>query len=270
MFALPYPNIDPVILNIYGPFAIRWYGMMYVLGFTFTYLYMMRQSKRGALLMNKIQIQDFFFWGVVGVLLGGRLGYVLIYSLPYHLANPMKIFAVWEGGMSFHGGLTATMLIAWWYMRKHKLSFLNLGDTVVIGGCVGLFLSRIGNFINGELYGRVTDLPWGIIFPSGGPLPRHPSQLYESLGEGFFSFIILWTLKDRMRRGQLLFLYLCLYGGIRFVIEFFRQPDVQMGFYFGWMTMGQILCLIMIIGGLSGLYFVTFKLKTPWIRDHLK
>lgn len=219
--------------------------------------------------MTKAQIQDFFFWGILGVLVGGRLGYVLIYSLDYHLQNPMKLFAVWEGGMSFHGGLALTMLIAAWYVHKHKVSYLELGDVSVIGGAIGLFFSRIGNFINGELYGRVTESALGMVFPTGGPLPRHPSQLYESLGEGLFCFLVLWFLKDRLRKGQLLFLYLFLYGAARFVIEFFREPDVQMGYYLGWMTMGQILCSIMMAVGGAGLVWVSRVLKTSWVKDQL-
>ncbi len=262
-----YPEIDPVIFHIYGPFGIRWYGLMYVVAFIIGYFILKKRAKEGAIHMNTIQIQNFLFWIIIGVLLGGRLGYVFFYNLSYHLQNPMKIFAVWEGGMSFHGGLLGVLMITWWYVTRYKLSWLQLSDVVVLGGSLGLFFGRVGNFINGELYGRVTESSIGLVFPQGGPMPRHPSQLYEAVFEGLFGFILFWTLRNRLRRGQLTFIGFLYYGAVRFVIEFFREPDVHIGYFIGWMTLGQILCIAMLLFGAFGLWWVTKIHPSPKVLD---
>jgi phosphatidylglycerol:prolipoprotein diacylglycerol transferase len=178
------------------------------------------------------------------------LGYVLFYNLGEYIKNPLEIFAVWHGGMSFHGGLIGTLLAGVYVTKRYKLDFWLYSDLIIVTAPIGLGLGRIGNFINGELYGRVTTLPWGMVFPAGGPLPRHPSQLYEAFFEGLLLFFILWYMKNRIdTKGRLTAAFLLLYGIFRFFIEFFREPDPQLGFILGPFTMGQILCIAMIIGG---------------------
>lgn len=197
---------------------------------------------------------------VIGVILGGRLGYVVFYDFAYYLHNPFDIVAIWHGGMSYHGGGIGAVLAMYYYSRKEKLSFIGLLDVLGIGSCFGIFFGRIANFINGELYGRVTDFSWGMVFPGGGPLPRHPSQLYESFFEGFVLFCILYfcMTKLSLKRGQLFSLYLGCYGVFRFCLEFTRQPDSQLGFIVSLLTMGQLLSFVMILLGV-GLWIVFQK-----------
>lgn len=189
------------------------------------------------------------FYLVVGLVTGARLGYIFFYqymNLPDYIHHPLEIIAVWDGGMSFHGGLIGIVIAGWWFSKRTKLPFWALADRVVIAAPIGLGLGRVGNFINGELYGRITNVPWGIVFPDGGPLPRHPSQLYEAFLEGLILFLILlWLSKRRMPDGFLLGTFLLGYGLFRFLIEFFREPDPQLGFVLGPFTMGQALCVIM-------------------------
>jgi phosphatidylglycerol:prolipoprotein diacylglycerol transferase len=258
-----FPNIDPVILHIYGPIAIRWYGLMYVIGFICGYVLLLRRAKEGRLALTQAQIQSFIFYAVLGVLVGGRLGYVVFYQLDSLVGDPLRVFAVWEGGMSFHGGLIGILLACVLFVRKYPVKLLELADAMVLAGVLGLFFGRVGNFINGELYGRVTESPLGMVFPQGGPLPRHPSQLYEAVAEGLLGFALLWWLRNRLRPGQLLFVSILYYGAVRFGIEFFREPDTHIGFYFGWMTLGQILCLGMVGVGLGGLLALRSKKDTP-------
>jgi len=194
---------------------------------------------------------------ILGVILGGRIGYVTIYNPVYYLAHPWEIPATWSGGMSFHGGCIGALLAGYWYCRRKRLDYWKTADLYIATVPIGLFFGRLGNFINGELYGRVTTAPWGMIFPDAGPLPRHPSQLYEALLEGIVLFILLWSLKARpwqSRRtnwphGSILALFLCGYGSCRFIVEFFREPDAQLGFVFFHFSMGQILCGLMIMAG---------------------
>ncbi|WP_028842200.1 MULTISPECIES: prolipoprotein diacylglyceryl transferase [Thermodesulfovibrio] len=251
---LPYPNINPEILKI-GPLSIRWYGLMYLIGFLCSYLIVKSEIKRKGLKVEKDFLENLYFYLILGLLIGARIGYVLFYNLSYYIHNPLEVLAIWHGGMSFHGGLLGVIFSAWIFTKIKKFDFFTLTDMLVLTAPIGLGLGRIGNFINGELYGRVTDVPWAMIFPEGGPLPRHPSQLYEAGLEGALLFVILWFLKDKLNKSGLISsLFLILYGIFRFVVEFFREPDPQIGYILGIFTMGQILCSIMILAGL-GLFF---------------
>lgn len=246
---MSYPQIDPVLIHL-GPLAIRWYGLMYVIGFVVAYFLMITVVRRKNYDLTREQVEDCLATCILGLILGGRLGYCLIYNLPYYLSHPLKIVAVWEGGMSFHGGMAGILLAGWWYARRNGKPFLLLADLGALGATPGLFFGRIGNFINGELYGRVTDVPWGMVFPTGGPDPRHPSQLYEATGEGLLLFVILYLLtRRRHEHGEIVASFLIFYGVIRFCLEFFRQPDRQMGFVLGSFSMGQMLCGAMIVCG---------------------
>jgi len=253
------PQIDPIIFRI-GPLAVRWYGMMYLLGFVSGYFLIRKLAKVRNLDLSADAVSDLLFYCVLGVVLGGRLGYVLFYNLANYLQHPLQIFAVWEGGMSFHGGLSGVIVAVIWFCRSRKIHVLALGDILVISATIGLGLGRIGNFINGELWGRVTNVPWGVVFPAAGSMPRHPSQLYEAFYEGPILFFLLLLLLKRVKsQGTVFFSFFLLYGGGRFIIEFFRQPDEQLGFLWGGATMGQILCLIMMLIGTVGLFIVKRK-----------
>lgn len=248
---MTYPNFDPVLIEL-GPLQIRWYGLMYVIAFSLAYLVMKRVSQSKKLNVTKQDIGDFLTYAILGVIIGGRVGYCFIYNGAYYLQNPLKVFAVWEGGMSFHGGLIGIVLAGWIYIKKAEKSFWVFADLAALAAPLGLFFGRIGNFINGELYGRVTDVPWGMVFPGAGPLPRHPSQLYEALAEGLFVFFLLfWLSRKKGAEGILLPVFLSGYGVSRFVVEFFREPDPQVGFIMGPLTMGQILCAIMVLFGVG-------------------
>jgi len=241
------PAIDPVAFQI-GPFQVRWYGLMYVFGFIGGYFLVRWLAKKKKVDLPKDILQELISYLVIGVIAGGRLGYVLFYNLPFYLANPLEIFAVWRGGMSFHGGLIGASLMGWWFTKKHGLSFYRLADLCVVAVPIGLGLGRIGNFINGELYGRPTNVPWAVVFPQGGPVPRHPSQLYEAFLEGVVLFVVLLWLSERVQtEGVLLWTFIGGYGVARFLVEFFREPDPQLGFVLGPFSMGQILSLAMIL-----------------------
>lgn len=252
---MTFPNIDPVFLRL-GPLEFRWYGLMYIIGFISAYFIILSGVKRKKLPLEKDDVADLIFTVAVGVILGGRFGYILFYNLAYYLAHPLKLFAVWEGGMSFHGGLIGALLASLFYIRKHKLRFYPLADIGFLAAPVGLGCGRIGNFINGELYGRVTDVPWGMVFPGGGPLPRHPSQLYEATLEGPVMFLILYLISRNVKHdGVVVWSFVALYGLFRFLLENFREPDQQLGFLIGGLSMGQLLSLpMLIIGGLMALY----------------
>jgi len=244
-------NIDPVIFDL-GPIRVGWYGMMYVLGFLASYLLVRYQMKKKDSGLSKPEVENLYFYLILGLMIGARLGYVLFYDLKVYLADPFEIIAIWHGGMSFHGGLIGVLLVGILFSWKNRKSFWKIADLVIVTAPIGLGLGRIGNFINGELYGRVTQVPWGMIFPKGGALPRHPSQLYESAVEGGVLFLILWFIKDKkIPTGGLLAIFLFLYGAFRFVLEFFREPDAQLGFIIGPFTMGQILCFFMILAGMG-------------------
>ena len=225
--------------------------MMYLIGFAASYLLVKYQVKREKIPVKFEHIESLYSWMVLGLLLGARLGYVLFYDLAAYLRNPLEILAVWHGGMSFHGGLMGAVTAGLIFSARNRLDFWLLSDMVIVTTPIGIGLGRLGNFINAELYGRVTGVPWGMVFPGGGPLPRHPSQLYEFLLEGVLLFIILWfILRPRsLRTGALTAMFLILYGLFRFFVEFFREPDAQIGFLFGVFTMGQLLSFGMIMAG---------------------
>ncbi|MDP6563206.1 MAG: prolipoprotein diacylglyceryl transferase [Alphaproteobacteria bacterium] len=250
---MAFPDIDPVLLQL-GPFAIRWYALAYIAGLLVGWQYMQQLNRARAKLTEAAVIDDLLVWAIVGVVLGGRLGYVLFYNLPYYSDNPLQALAVWQGGMSFHGGLLGVMAALIWFARRRRIGLLRLADLTACAVPIGLLLGRIANFINGELYGRVTDLPWGVVFPGGGPLPRHPSQLYEAVLEGALLFAVLAWLAWRggafARPGLLTGVYLCGYALARGLAELARQPDLQIGFLAGGSTMGQWLSLPMLLGGL--------------------
>lgn len=245
---MTYPQIDPVAISL-GPLSIHWYGLMYLLGFAFVWLLGRYRAARHDWQVG--QLEDLLFYGALGVILGGRLGYALFYDLPANLDNPLNLLKIWQGGMSFHGGLIGVLIAFWYFGRKTGKSFFEISDFIAPMVPVGLMLGRIGNFINGELWGRVSDLPWAMVFPGAGPLPRHPSQLYQAALEGLLLFIVLWIYSAKPRpRAAVSGLFLLGYGLFRFIVEFVRIPDPQYGYLaFGWLTMGQILCLPMVIGG---------------------
>ncbi|WP_413478717.1 prolipoprotein diacylglyceryl transferase [Vibrio hibernica] len=246
---LVFPHIDPVIFAI-GPIGVRWYGLMYLLGFAFAMYVANRRADKPGSTWTREQVSDLLFAGFLGVVLGGRIGYVLFYGFDYWMADPLYIFKVWTGGMSFHGGLMGVIAAMWWYARKNKRTFFGVADFIAPLVPFGLGAGRIGNFINGELWGRVTDVPWAIIFPNGGPYPRHPSQLYEFFLEGVVLFLILnWFIRKPRPAGAVSGLFLIGYGVFRFSVEFVRQPDAQLGLFDGVISMGQILSTPMIIVG---------------------
>jgi phosphatidylglycerol:prolipoprotein diacylglycerol transferase len=243
------PAIDPVFLHL-GPLEFRWYGLMYILGFLAAFLIIKSQAKKRALLISSETLSDIVFLIALGIVLGGRTGYILFYNLAWYLSHPLKVFAVWEGGMSFHGGMIGGVVAGIYVFRKNRLDFWVMADITALTIPVGLGLGRIGNFINGELYGRVTASSWGIVFPSGGSLPRHPSQLYEAFLEGVLLFILAWGV-NRLSppKGVVFWTVISGYGLFRFIVEFFREPDQQLGFLWGGATMGQLLSLPMLVLG---------------------
>jgi phosphatidylglycerol---prolipoprotein diacylglyceryl transferase len=231
-----------------GPLEVRWYGFMYLLGFVAAYFVIRSELKRRGGPIPAENADDFLFYLILGVLIGGRVGYVLFYNLPAYIRAPWEILAVWHGGMSFHGGLVGMVVSGIIFARARNAPFWVLADIGAMAAPIGLMLGRLGNFINGELFGRVTSVPWGIVFPGGGSLPRHPSQLYEAFLEGPVLFTLLWLSRKKTRRpGEILCIFLAFYGVARFVVEFFREPDPQLGFIFHGLTMGQLLCLGMIL-----------------------
>lgn len=246
---LTYPRIDPVAIEI-GPVAIHWYGLMYLVGFVGGWWLLRRRARRHGDWAPE-QVDDLLWYLALGVLLGGRVGYVLFYSPGAWLADPLLVFRVWEGGMSFHGGLIGVIVAGFWFARRYTKHPFDVLDFVAPATGIGLGAGRLGNFINAELWGRPTDLPWGMVFPGAGPQPRHPSQLYEFALEGVLLFVILWWFSARTRpRMAVSGLFLVLYGTFRFAVEFVREPDPFLGTVaFGWMTMGQVLSLPMIVLG---------------------
>ena len=252
-------NLDPILVKL-GPIRLSWYGLMYVFGFFGSYLLVRYQMRKKDFGLNKPEVENFYFYLIFGLIIGARFGYVLFYDLKTYLDNPLEILAVWHGGMSFHGGLIGLLLVALLFSWKNKKSFWKIADLFIVTAPLGLGLGRIGNFINGELYGRASQVPWAVIFPKGGPVPRHPSQLYESALEGGVLFFILWFMKDKnLPRGALLAMFLFLYGGFRFFLEFFREPDAQLGFVLGPFTMGQVLSTFMVGGGIFLQYYLKNK-----------
>lgn len=258
---MQFPKINPVFLKI-GPLEFRWYGLMYIVGFICAYFIVLRGVKRRNLSLTADDVADLIFSLALGVILGGRLGYVLFYNFTYYLAHPLKVFAVWEGGMSFHGGLIGVVLAGLYISRRKKIGFFALADLCVPAAPIGLGLGRLGNFINGELFGRPTDLPWGMIFPGGGGVPRHPSQLYEALLEGPVLFTVLFLLQRKHRpTGVIFWTFVSCYGLFRFFVEFFREPDPQLGFVLGPFSMGQLLSFPMFLFGALMVILVSRRKK---------
>lgn len=252
---LTHPGWDPVALQI-GPLAIRWYGLMYLVAFGLFYWLgriRLQRSFYGARTgLGPKDLEDLLFYGVIGVIVGGRLGYVLFYKPGYFLSHPLEVFAVWTGGMSFHGGLIGVLLACAYFARRRDIHFLDLMDFVAPLVPTGLAAVRFANFINGELWGRVTDLPWGMVFRDApGGLPRHPSQLYQVAGEGLALFVLLWWYSARPRsRGAVSGAFLVGYAVFRFAAEFAREPDAFLGLVLGPFSMGQLLCVPMLVAGL--------------------
>jgi len=256
---IDFPRFNPVAISL-GPFAIRWYALAYIAGIVLGWLYARALVKNGCLWggpapISLPQLDDFILWVTLGIIVGGRTGYVLFYNLPFFIEHPTAVFKLWEGGMSFHGGFLGCVAAVIWFARRNGIPVLSLGDITTAVGPIGLFLGRIANFINSELWGRPADpsLPWAVIFPNGGPLPRHPSQLYEAGLEGVVLFTVL-ALMIRFgalkRPGLILGSFIALYGVARIIGEFFREPDVQLGFLWGGLTMGMLLSVPMVIVGL--------------------
>ncbi len=248
---LIHPQFDPVALQL-GPLAIHWYGLMYLAGFmTFLWLGRKRIAILGNPQINAKLLDDLLFYGVLGVILGGRFGYVLFYKASYYSTHPLEVFALWQGGMSFHGGFLGVLVAMAWFARKHNLHWLQLTDFIAPLVPPGLAFGRLGNFINGELWGRPSDVPWAMVFPQSDQLPRHPSQLYEFALEGLLLFTLLWLYARKPRPiGAVSGLFLIGYGSLRFLVEFTREPDNYLGLLSMGISMGQWLSLPMVIAGL--------------------
>ncbi|MDP4708444.1 MAG: prolipoprotein diacylglyceryl transferase [Rickettsiaceae bacterium] len=254
-----FPNIDPVIISL-GPLAVSWYSLSYVVGIMLGWFYILKLISRDTNNdINKKHIEDFITWIIIGVIIGGRLGYVLFYDPVKYFSNPIEILKTYQGGMSFHGGTIGYITASALFARRNNISFLGLTDLSAAATPIALFLGRLANFINAELYGRVTDVPWAFIFPGSDYQPRHPSQLYEAALEGFVLFCILFVVAIKYRglskRGLLSGLFLILYTIFRIIIEFFREPDVQIGFFAGSFTMGQLLSIPMLVAGIFLIYY---------------
>jgi phosphatidylglycerol:prolipoprotein diacylglycerol transferase len=253
--ALQFPDIDPVAIHL-GPIAIRWYALSYIAGLTGGWWYLRWLAAKSHAKFTALQIDDFLVWATIGTVLGGRLGYVLFYKPSFYFSDPAHILYLWQGGMSFHGGALGVIAALILYCRRYKIDILEFGDLLCCVVPIGLGLARVANFINGELWGRVTDdsVPWAMVFPNAGPEPRHPSQLYEATLEGLVLLIVLHLLwrsqAIRLRRGTLAGVFLLGYGLARVTVEFFRQPDDFLGFLWGGATMGQLLSAPLIIAGL--------------------
>jgi phosphatidylglycerol:prolipoprotein diacylglycerol transferase len=264
---LPFPNIDPVLVQI-GPFALRWYALAYIMGILLGWMYARAiiRSERlwgGPAPMTVADYDDFVLWATLGVILGGRLGYVLFYNPAHFAANPIEIVQLWKGGMSFHGGFAGVVLAVVLFARSRKIPFLSLGDVTCAVYPIGHTLGRIANFINGELWGRPSDVPWAMVFPGGGPIPRHPSQLYEAALEGMLLLVILAWAMNRgalKRPGLVTGIFAVGYAVARCICELFREPDVQLGFLWGGLTMGMLLSVPLMAAGFA---FIAYALREP-------
>jgi phosphatidylglycerol:prolipoprotein diacylglycerol transferase len=268
VLTLPFPDIDPVLISI-GPFAIRWYALAYIGGILLGWVYarwMIRNEvlwAGGKAPMTVTDFDDFIVWVTLGIILGGRTGYVLFYNPAYFAAHPLEIFQIWSGGMSFHGGFAGCVLAVVLFAWRRRISILSLGDLTCAAGPIGLFLGRLANFINGELWGRPSDVAWSFVFPGAGPLPRHPSQLYEATLEGLVLFIVLalFVRGGALKRpGLIVGMFAIGYALARSFCELFREPDAQLGFLWGGLTMGMLLSIPLLLAGIA---FVVYALRHP-------
>ena len=270
LLVIPFPAFDPVLVHL-GPFAIRWYALAYIVGILLGWAYarMLVRADRlwgGKAPLTVLDFDDFVLWVTLGIILGGRLGYVLFYNPAHFAAHPLEILQLWNGGMSFHGGFTGCVAAVVLFARKRGLPILSLGDITCAVGTIGIFLGRIANFINGELWGRPADVPWAMVFPNGGPLPRHPSQLYEAALEGVVLFAVLALMMRAgalKRPGLIIGSFAVVYAIARTISEFFREPDAQLGFLWGGATMGQLLSIPLFLVGIG---FILYALKHPLVR----
>ncbi|OKL45507.1 prolipoprotein diacylglyceryl transferase [Pseudovibrio exalbescens] len=273
LFAIPFPQIDPVLIEL-GPLAIRWYALAYIVGILLAWRYMRKVVLNDTLWNAKASrptatdIDDFVVWAALGIVLGGRFGYVFFYNAPYYLQNPAEILAVWTGGMSFHGGFLGVVIAMLAYSHFKRLNLLTLMDLCGVAAPIGLFFGRMANFINSELWGRPTDVPWAVVFPTGGPMPRHPSQLYEAALEGILLFVVLRLLMHRFKLlqkpGALAGLFAMGYGIFRSIAELYRVPDAHIGYLSGFLTMGILLSLPMILAGAA---LAVYALRQPARND---
>ena len=267
---IPFPAFDPILVQI-GPFAIRWYALAYILGILLGWLYARALIRieslwGGPAPMRAVDFDDFVLWVTLGIILGGRIGYVLFYNPAYFAAHPFEILELWKGGMSFHGGFTGCVLAVMLFGLRRGIPMLSLGDITCAVGTIGLFLGRIANFINSELWGRPTDVPWAMVFPNGGPFPRHPSQLYEATLEGLVLFCVLAAAMRAgalKRPGLIIGLFAVGYSIARIICELFREPDVQLGFLWGGLTMGMLLSLPLMLAGFG---FIAYALRSTPLR----
>ena len=268
---IPYPAVDPVLVHL-GPFAIRRYALAYIFGILIGWAYarvLIRSRKLwgGKAPMTIVDLDDFILWVTLGIILGGRICYVLFYNLPHFVGHPAEILQLWNGGMSFHGGFTGCVVAVILFGYKRGIPILSVGDITCAVGPIGIFLGRIANFINGELWGRPADVPWAMIFPNGGPLPRHPSQLYEATLEGLALLVVLAILMRAgalKRPGLIIGCFAVGYAIARTVCEFFREPDAQLGFLWGGETMGQLLSVPLFLAGVG---FIVYAMKQPPLRS---
>jgi phosphatidylglycerol:prolipoprotein diacylglycerol transferase len=267
-FVIPFPAFDPVLVHL-GPLAIRWYALAYIVGILLGWVYARAIIGSGRLWaggkapLTLAQFDDFVLWVTLGIILGGRTGYVLFYNLPHFAAHPLEIFQLWNGGMSFHGGFTGCVVAVVLFAQRQKISILSLGDLTCAAGPFGIFLGRIANFINGELWGRAADVPWAMVFPSGGPIPRHPSQLYEAGLEGLLLLAVLAALIRAgalKRPGLIVGAFAVVYALARTSAEFFREPDAQLGFLWGGLTMGMLLSIPLFLAGVA---FIVYAWQHP-------
>lgn len=261
--AIPYPRIDPVLFEL-GPIAVRWYGLAYVLGFLLAWALLRRMARNRTLRIAPDKVADLIWWAMIGVIVGGRLGWWLFYHRAEGPEAWYEIFAIWHGGMSFHGALIGVAVSMLLWARYQRISMLNLADCAALVAPIGLFFGRLANFINAELVGRPTDLPWGMVFP-GHAAPRHPSQLYEALLEGPLLLGLLWLIHRKFRPcdGTIGAWFLILYGVFRFMVEFTREPDEQLGFIaFGWLTMGQFLSFVLVVAGALMMVGINWRKRT--------
>jgi phosphatidylglycerol:prolipoprotein diacylglycerol transferase len=257
MLAILFPQINPIFLNFFS-IKIHWYSIAYIVGILFGYVILKRLNDKKPQVFTSVALDDLILYSVLGIIVGGRLGYIFFYDFFYAIKNPIFIFQTWKGGMSFHGGLIGIAISTYVLAKKHKINFFKAVDLICCVAPIGIFLGRIANFVNSELYGRVTDVPWAVIFPNGGYLPRHPSQIYEAICEGILLFIImiLFFYKTNFRHipGKITGCFLISYSFFRMILESFREPDAHVGYILNIFTLGQILSLPLLMVGLILVY----------------